>query len=87
MLKKYVGRCIKGVQVQTYADWQMIIVDDGLKDKSLEICRKYAGADNRIHLIHQENAGLGITRNVGWLLQHGLYTSIWILAEAREKVG
>lgn len=45
----YVGRCIESVQSQTYNDWQMILVDDGSNDKSLEICQKYAGIDKRIH--------------------------------------
>lgn len=71
--EKYVSRCIASVQAQTFSDWQMIIVDDGSKDKSLEICQKYAGADNRIHVIHQENAGPGIARNVGLEYANGKY--------------
>ena len=64
--ENYVGKCIESVQAQTYSHWQMILVDDGSKDKSLDICQKYAGADNRIHVIHQENAGPGIARNAGF---------------------
>ena len=71
--EKYVGRCIESVKAQTYSDWQMILVDDGSKDRSLEICQKYAGADNRIHVIHQENAGPGIARNVGLECAKGKY--------------
>ena len=71
--EKYVSRCIASVQAQTYSHWQMILVDDGSKDKSLEICQKYAGADNRIHVIHQENAGPGIARNVGLEYAKGKY--------------
>ena len=61
----YVGRCIESVLDQTYCDWQMILVDDGSEDKSLEICQKYADMDKRINVIHQENAGPGIARNTG----------------------
>ncbi len=61
----YVGRCIESVQAQTYNNWQMILVDDGSKDKSLEICQKYAACDGRILVIHQENAGAGAARNKG----------------------
>lgn len=43
----------------------MILVDDGSKDKSLEVCKRYAMNDNRISVIHQENAGPGIARNTG----------------------
>jgi glycosyltransferase len=43
--ENYVGRCIESVQAQTYNNWQMILVDDGSKDKSLEICQKYADVE------------------------------------------
>lgn len=71
--ENYVGRCIESVQVQTYNNWQMILVDDGSKDKSLEICQKYADGDDRISVIHQENAGPGIARNTGIAKASGNY--------------
>lgn len=71
--ENYVGRCIESVQAQTYNNWQMILVDDGSKDKSLEICQKYADVDNRISVIHQENAGPGIARNTGIAKASGNY--------------
>lgn len=43
--ENYVGRCIESVQAQTYNNWQMILVDDGSKDKSPEICQKYADVE------------------------------------------
>lgn len=61
--EKFVGKCIESVQAQTYTEWQLILVDDGSKDRSLEICQQYAGNDNRITVIHQENAGAGAARN------------------------
>ena len=63
--EKYVGKCIESVMAQSYTDWQLILVDDGSKDRSLEVCRQYADQDNRILVIHQENAGPGIARNTG----------------------
>lgn len=71
--ENYVSRCIESVLAQTYNDWQMILVDDGSKDKSLEICQKYADADNRISVMHQENAGPGIARNAGIAEASGSY--------------
>lgn len=71
--KTYVSRCIESVLDQTYCNWQMILVDDGSKDKSLEICQKYADVDNRISVIHQENAGPGIARNTGIAKASGNY--------------
>ena len=38
--ESYIGRCIESVQVQTFGDWQMILVDDGSNDNSLAICQK-----------------------------------------------
>ena len=49
--ENYVSRCIESVLDQTYCNWQMIIVDDGSKDKSLEICQKNADVDDRISVI------------------------------------
>ena len=69
----YVGRCIESVQAQTYNNWQMILVDDGSQDNSLEICQKYADVDKRISVIHQENAGPGIARNTGIAKASGNY--------------
>ena len=63
--ENYVNRCIESVLDQTYCNWQMILVDDGSKDKSLEIYQKYADVNNRISVIHQENAGPSIARNAG----------------------
>lgn len=63
--EKFVGKCIESVQAQSYIDWQMILVDDGSKDKSQEVCQRYADNDNRICVIHQENAGAGAARNTG----------------------
>lgn len=69
----FVGRCITSVLSQTYCDWQMVLVDDGSKDNSLEICQRYAASDGRIQIIHQENAGAGAARNAGLAKAIGKY--------------
>lgn len=71
--ENYVSRCIESVLDQTYCNWQMILIDDGSKDKSLEICQRYADVDDRISVIHQENAGPGIARNAGIAKASGNY--------------
>lgn len=63
--EKYVCRCIDSIIAQTYTLWQLILVDDGSNDKSLDICQKYATLDSRIQVIHQRNAGAGAARNTG----------------------
>lgn len=50
---------------QSYTDWELILVNDGSTDKSLEICRRYASNDNRIIVIDQKNSGPGSARNNG----------------------
>jgi len=56
--EKFIERTIKSVLWQTFQDWEMIIVDDGSKDKTVEIVKKYVEKDKRIKLIElEENTG------------------------------
>ncbi len=71
--ENYLNRCIESVLSQSYPNWQMILIDDGSKDSSYEICRRYAKSDNRIQAIKQENAGAGAARNTGLSLASGKY--------------
>lgn len=63
--EKYLEKCILSVIHQSYDNWELILVDDGSKDGSPRIVDEYAGKDNRIIAIHQQNAGPGIARNNG----------------------
>lgn len=64
-VEDYVERCIKCIQAQTYTDWEAIFVEDGSPDKSGEICDRYASEDERIKVVHKENAGVAAARNTG----------------------
>lgn len=64
-VEKYIHRCIKTIQNQSLEDIEIILVDDGSKDNCKKICDEYANSDNRIKVIHKENAGLGFARNTG----------------------
>lgn len=59
----FLPKCLDSVLNQTYQDLQVVIVDDGSRDNTLEVCQKYAGKDNRIEVYHQENQGVAATRN------------------------
>ena len=59
----FLPKCLDSVLNQTYQDLQVVIVDDGSKDKTLEVCHKYAEKDSRIEVYHQENQGVAATRN------------------------
>lgn len=61
----YLEQCVSSVRNQSYAQLEIVLVDDGSTDKSGELCDQYAGEDPRIRVIHQENQGLGAARNAG----------------------
>lgn len=55
-------RCLDSLLAQTFQDFNVIIVDDGSTDSSLEICREYAKKDSRFRVYHKENGGVGSAR-------------------------
>lgn len=61
----YLSKCIDSILAQSFTDWECILVDDGSKDKSGSICDNYALKDNRIKVIHQNNSGVSVARQVG----------------------
>ncbi len=68
MIDKYVGICIESIINQTYRNLEIILVDDGSKDRCAEICDLYQTKDKRIKVIHKTNGGLVSARKAG--LQH-----------------
>lgn len=63
--EKYLKNTIESVISQSFTDWQLILVNDGSTDNSLEICKEYRALDNRIITVSQENAGPSAARNNG----------------------
>jgi len=64
-VRLYLERCVQSVLRQTYKDLEIILVDDGSKDNSGELCDQLALSDQRIRVIHQVNQGLSGARNTG----------------------
>lgn len=62
---KTVQRAIKSVIAQQFPDWELILVDDGITDSTVQILDKFAESDPRIKVIHQENQNRAIARNAG----------------------
>lgn len=67
----YIARTIQSVQNQTITDWEMIIIDDGSIDNSVEIVKDIACNDQRIKLFQKENGGSASARNMGLALAQG----------------
>ena len=61
--EKAVGRCIESILNETWRDSEVLLVDDGSKDRSSEILDEYAAKDARVRVIHQQNAGVSAARN------------------------
>ena len=57
-VEPYLHRCVDSILLQTFRDFELILVDDGSPDNCGRICDQYAENDNRIHVIHQQNRGL-----------------------------
>ena len=64
-VEEYIGECIKSLTGQTYSDIEIILVDDGTKDSSGQICDEWVHKDNRIKVFHKLNGGLSDARNYG----------------------
>ena len=62
---KYLDRCVASIVEQDYANLEIILVNDGSTDDSLQICAQYAAKDHRIKIINHPNQGRGAARNHG----------------------
>ena len=87
----YLDRCIKSLFCQSYADLEIILVDDGSKDGSLRICREWEQRESRIQVISQPNLGVSSARNEGIRKSTGdlimlLDSDDWLAADACEKL-
>lgn len=69
--EKYLRQCFNSVLAQTYPDWECILVDDGSKDSSGDICDEYAQKDSRFKVYHKENGGVSSARNYGLQTANG----------------
>jgi len=63
--EKYLADSIRSVLAQEYADWELIVVDDGSTDSTANVVQEFAKLDTRIKYIYQENGRLGKARNTG----------------------
>ena len=74
-VEKYIDRCLKSLVNQTLKDIEILIIDDGTPDNSINICERYSKNDNRIKIFNKKNEGLGLTRNYGIKKASGEYVA------------
>jgi len=77
-VEAFLERCVDSILNQSFADFQLILVDDGSPDNSGAICDRYAAEDSRVAVIHQENGGLSAARNAGIDLALAQSDSQWL---------
>lgn len=84
-------RCLASIKRQTYKDFEVIMVNDGSDDHSLQICKKYVNLDTRFKLLTKENSGVSNSRNQGIAMAKGNYVQFldcddWITKDATEML-
>ena len=76
-VEKYLEKCVHSIVDQTYTNLEIILVDDGAKDATPELCDKLALTDSRIKVIHKVNGGLSDARNAGLAVAGGKYITFF----------
>lgn len=96
---EYLDKCISSICEQTYKHIEVLLIDDGSKDNSEEICKKWTNNDNRISFYKKENGGVSSARNFGldkakgkWIafvdaddfILPNMYQRLWEMAETEQ---
>lgn len=72
-VEKYISKCLQSLRNQTYKNLEIIVINDGSKDSTLDVIKKEVRNDKRFKVIDQTNHGIGYTRNKGISLATGEY--------------
>jgi glycosyltransferase involved in cell wall biosynthesis len=88
---KYLYKCLKSVLSQTHSDLEVIMVDDGSDAETACICDEIASMDSRVRLVHKQNEGVSIARNIGIDMALGTYIGFvdsddWVNADMYETL-
>lgn len=87
--EKSLARCVDSILNQEFRDFELILMDDGSRDRSGEICDGYARADARVVVVHKENTGVSDTRNQAIARARGTFLQFvdsddWLTADATK---
>ena len=90
-IERYIGKCLESLIKQTYNNIEIIVINDGSTDQSLNVIEKYCENDLRIELINQENQGVNEARKNGYLHSSGDYLLFvdgddWLEIDAIDKL-
>lgn len=89
--ERYIEECLDSICKQTFSDFEVIMIDDGSKDRSAEVCQRYAACDSRLRYIYKENGGVSSARNRGIEVAQGEYVSFvdaddWVTEDYLETL-
>lgn len=89
--EKYLRRCLDSAMQQTFSDMEIIVVNDGSDDSSLDICREYEQLDGRFCVIDKANTGVSDSRNRALEVARGEYLQFldsddWLAPDATESL-
>jgi len=87
--ERTIERCVDSVLEQEYADFELLLVDDGSQDHSGAILERYAEQDSRVRVLHKENTGVSDSRNAAIAMAKGTYLQFldsddWITKDATK---
>ena len=85
-VENFIRDCLDSLVNQSFKDMEIIVVNDGTKDNSMQIVEEFADKDSRIVIVNQENQGLSSARNTGMKYIHGEYVTFvdsddWVNSE------
>ena len=89
--KTFLAQCVDSILLQTYKNFECILVDDGSSDGSGELCDDYSLKDDRVSVFHIQNGGVSKARNYGIAKAKGQYISFidsddFVLADYLETM-
>lgn len=71
--EKYIDKAVQSVMEQNYTNWELLLIENGSEDASLDVCKKNAEKDSRIQVLKEKNKGAGSARNTGLCSAEGEY--------------